>query len=81
MVVPTAKTSISARFGRALASYRKETGQSQEELAHRAGIHRTYVSDIERGRKSPTLEVVDALARALGTSAIELLRKAELESE
>lgn len=42
---------------------REEAGWSQEDYAHRAGIHRTYVSDIERGARNPTIEVVEKLAK------------------
>ena len=48
-------------------------GWSQEDYADRAGIHRTYVSDIERGRRNPTITVVEKLAKPLHVSAGELL--------
>lgn len=48
-------------------------GISQEELAHRAGIDRTYVSGIERGKRNPTITVVARFAEALGTTAANLL--------
>lgn len=48
-------------------------GWSQEDYADRAGIHRTYVSDIERGERNPTITVVEKLAVALGVTASELL--------
>ncbi len=41
---------------------------SQEELAERARLHWTYVSDLERGRQTPTVDVVNRLARALGVT-------------
>ncbi len=50
---------------------------SQEELAHRADLHRTYVSQLERGLKSPSLAAVGALAAALGLRPHELVRAAE----
>jgi transcriptional regulator with XRE-family HTH domain len=46
---------------------------SQEELAERAGLHRTYVSSLERGQRNVGLDNIHALARALGVSAAELL--------
>jgi transcriptional regulator with XRE-family HTH domain len=46
---------------------------SQKAFADEAGIHRTYVSDIERGVRNPTITVVERLAVALGVSAGELL--------
>ena len=46
---------------------------TQEELAERAGVHRTYVSQLERGLKSPTLEVVFHIAKALNTEPDQLV--------
>lgn len=51
-------------------------GWSQEDYAERAGIHRTYVSDIERGERNPTITVVEKLAVALGVTPGELLAAA-----
>ena len=42
-------------------------------LANRSGVSLAYVSEVERGRKLPSLEVLDRLAGALGTSVVELL--------
>ena len=52
---------------------RKERGLSQEELADRAGVHRTYVSQIERGVKNATFVSLDKIAQALGTPLAELV--------
>jgi transcriptional regulator with XRE-family HTH domain len=52
---------------------REEKGWSQEDYADRAGIHRTYVSDIERGRRNPTVTIVARLAVPLGVEASRLL--------
>ena len=54
-----------ARLSRNLQRLRAEKGWSQEELAFQAGLHRTYVSGVERGVRNPTVTVVDKLARAL----------------
>ena len=57
---------------------RREVGMSQEELAHRAEIDRTYVSSLERCIYGATIDVVDRLAKVLGVEASELLeRRAE----
>jgi transcriptional regulator with XRE-family HTH domain len=66
-----------AEVGRAIAALRKKSGLSQEELADRAGIHRTYVSQLERGLKSPTLQVLFALANSLNTKASKIVRMVE----
>jgi CheY-like chemotaxis protein len=63
-------------LGNAIKSTRSALGISQEELAARAGLHRTYVSDVERGARNPSLESVDKLARALELSLPMLLERA-----
>ena len=64
---------ITTRLGRNLRRLREEQGWSQEDYADRAGIHRTYVSDIERGRRNPTITVVERLAKPFGVKAGALL--------
>ena len=64
---------IRARLGANVRRLRAEKGWSQEDYADRAGIHRTYVSDIERGRRNPTVTVVEKLAKPLGVGAGDLL--------
>jgi transcriptional regulator with XRE-family HTH domain len=62
--------------------YRREAGLSQEELAHRAGIDRTYISAIERCRYSTSVDVLDRVARELGIDAAALLvRRSEASGE
>jgi len=56
---------------------RKELGLTQEDLAQATGLHRTYISDIERGKRNITLGVLYVLGEALNLSAIDLLSKAE----
>jgi CheY-like chemotaxis protein len=53
-------------------TWRNRRGISQEELAGRAGLHRTYVSDIERGARNVSLESIEKLARALDVSVASL---------
>ncbi len=48
---------------------------SQEEVAHRAGIDRTYVSALERSVYNASIDVVDRLATALGVDVVDLLRR------
>lgn len=64
---------IQARLGQNVRRLREAKGWSQEDYADRAGIHRTYVSDIERGRRNPTVTVVEKLARPLEVSPGRLL--------
>ena len=64
---------IRTRLGHNVRRLREAKGWSQEDYADRAGIHRTYVSDIERGRRNPTVTVVEKLAKPLGVTAGQLL--------
>jgi transcriptional regulator with XRE-family HTH domain len=59
---------LTRHFGPAIRKHRELLRLSQEELAARAGLDRTYVSGIERNRRNPTLEVQQRLADALGVS-------------
>jgi CheY-like chemotaxis protein/DNA-binding Xre family transcriptional regulator len=59
---------IATQLGNAIRSMRNRLGISQEELAGRAGLHRTYISDIERGARNISLESIERLAAALQTS-------------
>jgi two-component system, response regulator len=56
---------VKQEFGTSVKSWRGKRGISQEELAGRAGLHRTYISDVERGVRNVSLESIEKLARAL----------------
>ena len=56
---------------------REAKGVSQEDLASRAGLHRTYVSLLERGHRNPSLAVISQLAGALDTTMTSLVRGVE----
>lgn len=64
-------------FGAILKQLREDAGLTQEQLAHRAEVHRTYISLLEREKKSPTLEVLFRLARALDIRPSAFLVKVE----
>lgn len=66
---------IRKRLGDNVRRLRSEKGWSQEDYADRAGIHRTYVSDIERGARNPTITVVEKLAKPFSVSPGSLLDK------
>ncbi|MBR4561087.1 MAG: helix-turn-helix transcriptional regulator [Bacteroidales bacterium] len=57
---------INILFGKTIADIRKKQGLSQEELAEKCSLHRTYIGAIERGEKSPTLNTIDRIANGLG---------------
>jgi ribosome-binding protein aMBF1 (putative translation factor) len=61
-----------------LRKHRRLLGLSQEDLAHRAEIDRTYISSLERCVYAAGIDVVDRLARVLGMEAADLLRKPEV---
>lgn len=64
---------IREKFGKRVKKFRLNEGLSQEELAHEADSNRTYISDVERGRRNPSILVVERIAKALGKSLGELL--------
>jgi transcriptional regulator with XRE-family HTH domain len=68
---------VRERFGFAVRVRREGLGLTQEDLAERAGIHRTYLSDVERGTRNVCLVNIERLAAALGLPASELFRLAE----
>lgn len=75
MVAPMGdKLDICALFGREVRRYRQAVGLSQEALAARAGLDRTYVSGVERGLRNVSLKNLHILARALGVTIGELVR-------
>lgn len=61
------------RIGAKVRELRKAQGLSQEELAARAGLDRTYISQIERGVKNVTVASLDKVAQALGATLVELV--------
>jgi len=69
-------STIIARLGASIQNRRSSLGISQEVLAERADLHRTYISDIERGARNPTLLTIEKLATALGVSTVDLLSEA-----
>ena len=60
-------------FGENLKRARQAAGLSQDELAARSGLHRTYVSSVERGHRNVSLENIFALAKAVGCDPRDLL--------
>lgn len=61
--------------GKNLKRIRKEAGLSQEDLAWESGLHRTYVSGVERGVRNPTILVLQQIADALQVEPSELLSR------
>jgi len=61
-------------LGTNVRRFRKERGLSQEALADEVGLAVTYVGQIERGARNPTLDVVERFAKVLGVKPLELLQ-------
>lgn len=70
------RSSKSARnvFARNVGKLRRASGYSQEYLAERAGLHRTYIGAVERGEANISLDRAEALAKALGVPLVDLLK-------
>lgn len=58
-----------------LVNFRKEKGWSQKELSDKAGVSQTYISELEAGKKQPTVLIALKLATALGVTLSELLNE------
>lgn len=69
--------SLQKAFGDAVRARRQELGLSQEDLGFEAELHRTYISQLERGLKSPSLATIEQLAQVLKTKPSDLVRAAE----
>lgn len=59
-------------FGRNVRKYRMQKGYSQEKLAEICGLHRTYISDVERGTRSIALDNIEKLSNALEVETYKL---------
>ena len=67
-----ATESIQIKFGNRIRALRNTAGISQEELAFRAGLHRTYLGSIERGERNISLKNIAKIAKALNIKLTEL---------
>lgn len=63
------------RVGLNIQDLRRAKKLSQEELAHIAEIHQTYLSGVESGKRNPSLVVIERISKALGVDPEELLRR------
>jgi len=68
-------------LGNELRNARLKAGLTQEEVAFRAGVDRSYLSELERNLKSPTVEMLFRLCRTLGVRASVILGRVEQEAE
>lgn len=65
------------KFGIAVRNARKAAGLTQEGLADRSGLDRSYIGGVERGQRNPTLSVIERIAAGLGISVAELFSSIE----
>ena len=71
------KSEILIKYGQAVRKIRLEKGISQEMLADLSGLHRTYMSDVELGKRNVSLENMDRIASALDVSISEIFKQIE----
>jgi transcriptional regulator with XRE-family HTH domain len=71
--MPHRKVSILDTLGANVRRLRQEKGLSQEAYAFEAGVHRTYVSEVERAIRNPTATMIEKLAKPLGVAPGRLL--------
>ena len=72
---------VRRRLGLNLRKLREEQGYSQESFADHCGLHRTYISGIERGVRNPTVIILDKIAKALKVAPGILLEEARTSSK
>jgi transcriptional regulator with XRE-family HTH domain len=65
------------RFGKRIKELRQAQGMTQEALAKKLGLDRSYMGFLERGERNPSLEVIIKIAKALGQEPDELLRQSK----
>lgn len=68
------KKQIVIKFGQRVRKERIKQGLSQEELAAKAGVHRTYIGMIERAEKNITLENIEKIAKALDVNISDIFK-------
>jgi transcriptional regulator with XRE-family HTH domain len=71
---------ILVSVGKAIRQFRNVAGVSQEELAARAGVHRTYIGGVERGERNLGVKNLVSISRALGVPASELLKAVDVSA-
>ena len=66
---------ILVRYGKAVRKLRMKQGISQEEFADKCGLHRTYISDVELGKRNVSLENIDRIASSLGMTLSDFFKE------
>ncbi|MFY9537314.1 MAG: helix-turn-helix transcriptional regulator [Bacilli bacterium] len=73
------ENNINVLFGKRIRQLRMQKGLSQEELGYEAGLHRTYIGQIERAEKNITLKNIEKIAKELDVNISELFDFSKLE--
>ncbi len=68
---------LAARLGNEIRKHRLAAGLTQEDLAERSGLHWTYISQVERGRRNLSVDALARIGAGLGMAGWELMRDAE----
>lgn len=68
---------ILLKYGQAIRTIRQSQNISQEQLAYLCGLHRTYISDVELGKRNVSLENIDKIAHALGVKISNIFVEVE----
>lgn len=71
--------SLASTFGKNVRNARHVKGLTLEALAHEVGLAYSYIGELERGRRNPTLKVVERVAKALGRDPVDLLSEGTSE--
>ena len=74
-LLPTAVMTLVEQFGLNVQRLRKAQSLTQEELSHRCDMKRSYLSDVERGVRSPAIRALERIAEALGVEPAILVGK------
>ncbi|MNS26275.1 HTH-type transcriptional regulator SinR [compost metagenome] len=72
---------LASTFGRNVRNARREKGLTLEALAHDVGLAYSYIGELERGRRNPTLRVVERVAEALDKNPLDLLSNAPSDQD
>jgi len=81
LVYEVAQKRLADYIGLTVRKLRSDREFTLQALADESGISKSYLADIEKGRKNPTTDVIEAIASALGVPARELLYHAALDEE
>jgi transcriptional regulator with XRE-family HTH domain len=73
--------SIRENFGQRLKVLRQHRKMSQDDVSLSSGVDRSYLSEIENGKSSPTLDIIDRIAKALNVSLSDLVKPGVAEPE